>query len=81
MSTVPDREFERPETIDDLKDLAFMGAEIITAALDHVGVEKERDDEWQILSKIQGDLVAAHGAICACKWVGLADWQKKASAA
>lgn len=76
-SSVPDCEFDRPTTVDDLYKLASLGAEIISNVAQHIGFENEVDAAWRIVSRAHSEVVSAHGFICGVKFVGLAEWQKK----
>lgn len=80
VSSVPDKEFERPQTIDQLQDLAYLGTRIVYCAMCYLGFDDEHDPEYQILRKAQLELCATHEFICDGKHVGKPEWQKAGAA-
>jgi hypothetical protein len=80
VSSVPDREFDRPTTIDELRRLSYLGTEIIFRAILYVGYEQEQDDAWQILHRLHLEISSAHAFICVGESVGLANREKAGAA-
>lgn len=78
ISSVPDKEFDRPQTTDELYAVVDLACDIMWAVLQHV---KENDGAHSIVFKVFEELVDAHCWIVAGKWIGVPAWQKAEQAA
>lgn len=66
ISSVPDSEFERPETVDDLRQLAYTCLTVLCNVSGHL----DDTDAQAIVDSVIGDLLRAHAWICLAKWAG-----------
>ncbi|HEY2496447.1 MAG TPA: hypothetical protein VGK24_05210 [Candidatus Angelobacter sp.] len=78
VSSVPEREFEKPQTIEEIFALADIASTIVYAAIKHIGYADH--EAWKILSDRHSQTVDAYVWIGAAKWIG-APGNKKVRAA
>lgn len=78
ISSVPDKEFERPKTIDELKETARLASGILYAVCMRV---VQDDAAWRIVHQVHLEAVDAYIWICAVKWIGEPEWKKQIAGA
>jgi hypothetical protein len=67
VSSVPDTEFVRPASINELRDLAYLASQILY----HVSMYLTHPEEaWNIVRDANRKVCDAHSWICDGKWVG-----------
>lgn len=77
-SSVPDREFDRPQTISDLQFVLFTAMTIISNVCAYLS--EDRSGAWQIVHMSQGQVTMDIEAVDRAARVGVPEWQKARTA-